>query len=161
MLGETTRADNFALGGTYSRETTPLLAKDGVAYFPHTTSCGTATAVSVPCMFSNMPRAHYDSDLAAHQEGMLDIIQRAGIQVLWKDNDGGCKGACDRVPHEDFTSLNWQICALTVNVTTRRCSTDLEDDIQNLKGNGVIVLRTIGSHGPKRHLLAPLSAPVP
>lgn len=148
VLGETTRADNFALGGTYSRETTPLLAKDGVAYFPHTTSCGTATAVSVPCMFSNMPRAHYDSDLAAHQEGMLDIIQRAGIQVLWKDNDGGCKGACDRVPHEDVTSLNLPEMCINGECYDEALFHNLEDDIQNLKGNGVIVLHTIGSHGP-------------
>ena len=36
-------------------------------------------------MFSNMPRAHYDDVLAAHQEGLLDIIQRAGISVLWNE----------------------------------------------------------------------------
>ena len=46
------------------------MRQDGVIYFPHTTSCGTATAVSVPCMFSNMPRAHYDEELAHHQEGV-------------------------------------------------------------------------------------------
>ncbi|KYP86384.1 hydrolase [bacteria symbiont BFo1 of Frankliniella occidentalis] len=148
VLGETTRADNFSLGGTYSRETTPLLAKEDVAYFPHTISCGTATAVSVPCMFSNMPRAHYDSDLAAHQEGMLDIIQRAGIQVLWKDNDGGCKGACDRVPHEDVTSLNLADMCINGECYDEALFHNLEDYIQNLKGNGVIVLHTIGSHGP-------------
>ncbi len=51
VLGETSRADNFSLGG-YSRDTNPLMRQDGVIYFPHTTSCGTATAVSVPCMFS-------------------------------------------------------------------------------------------------------------
>lgn len=69
VLGETSRADNFSLGG-YSRDTNPLMRQDGVIYFPHTTSCGTATAVSVPCMFSNMPRAHYDEELAHHQEGV-------------------------------------------------------------------------------------------
>ncbi len=66
VLGETSRADNFSLGG-YSRDTNPLMRQDGVIYFPHTTSCGTATAVSVPCMFSNMPRAHYDEELAHHR----------------------------------------------------------------------------------------------
>lgn len=147
VLGETTRADNFSLGG-YSRETTPLLAKEDVAYFPHTASCGTATAVSVPCMFSNMPRAHYDSDLAAHQEGMLDIIQRAGTQVLWRDNDGGCKGACDRVPHEDVTSLNLADMCINGECYDEVLFHDLEAKIESLKGNGVIVLHTIGSHGP-------------
>jgi len=56
-------------------------------------------------MFSDMPREHYKEELAQHQEGVLDIIQRAGINVLWNDNDGGCKGACDRVPHQNVTAL--------------------------------------------------------
>lgn len=42
VLGETSRADNFSLGG-YLRDTNPLMRQDGVIYFPHTTSCGTAT----------------------------------------------------------------------------------------------------------------------
>ena len=147
VLGETTRAVNFQLNG-YERENTPLLAKDDVTYFPNTESCGTATAVSVPCMFSNMPRAHYDADLASHQEGLLDIIQRAGTQVLWNDNDGGCKGACDRVPNQNMTTLN-----LAGMCHDGECYDDvlfhgLDDYINNLKGNGIIVLHTIGSHGP-------------
>lgn len=77
VLGETSRAENFSLGG-YGRDTNPRLAKDDVVYFPKTTSCGTSTAVSVPCMFSNMPREHYNAGLAHHQEGVLDVIQRAG-----------------------------------------------------------------------------------
>ena len=104
VLGETSRAENFSLGG-YGRETNPRLKQDDVVYFRKPPSCGTATAVSVPCMFS-MPRAHYDEELAHHQEGVLDILQRAGVQVLWNDNDGGCKGACDRVPHQNVTNLN-------------------------------------------------------
>ena len=147
VLGETSRAENFSLGG-YERDTNPRLAKDDVVYFPKTTSCGTATAVSVPCMFSNMPRARYDEQLAQHQEGLLDVIQRAGINVLWNDNDGGCKGACDRVPHQDVTQLN-----LPGQCIDGECYDDvlfhgLDEYINNLKGDGVIVLHTIGSHGP-------------
>ena len=59
IVGETSRAENFSLNG-YPRETNPRLAKDNVVYFPNTASCGTATAVSVPCMFSDSclrPRA--------------------------------------------------------------------------------------------------------
>ncbi|MCS2150434.1 phosphoethanolamine transferase EptA [Scandinavium manionii] len=147
VLGETSRADNFSLGG-YGRETNPRMKQDNVVYFPNTTSCGTATAISVPCMFSNMPRAHYNEELAEHQEGLLDIVQRAGINVLWNENDGGCKGACDRVPHQDMTRLN-----LPGQCIDGECYDDvlfhgLEDYINNLKGDGVIVLHTIGSHGP-------------
>lgn len=147
VLGETSRAQNFSLGG-YARLTNPLLAKDDVIYFPHTTSCGTATAVSVPCMFSNMPRAHYDDVLAAHQEGLLDVIQRAGIRVLWNENDGGCKGACDRVPHQDMTSLNLPGMCIDGECYDDVLFHGLETYISQLKGNAVIVLHTIGSHGP-------------
>ncbi|QNK09926.1 phosphoethanolamine transferase EptA [Enterobacter sp. JUb54] len=147
VLGETSRAQNFSLGG-YDRETNPRLKQDDVAYFTNTTSCGTATAVSVPCMFSNMPRAHYDEELAHHQEGVLDILQRAGVQVLWNDNDGGCKGACDRVPHQNVTDLN-----LTGQCIDGECYDEvlfhnLESYIDNLQQDGIIVLHTIGSHGP-------------
>ena len=147
VLGETSRAQNFSLGG-YERETNPRLKQDDVIYFANTTSCGTATAVSVPCMFSNMPRAHYDEELAHHQEGVLDILQRAGIRVLWNDNDGGCKGACDRVPHQNVTDLN-----LTGKCIDGECYDEvlfhnLESYIDNLQQDGIIVLHTIGSHGP-------------
>ncbi len=147
VLGETSRAENFSLGG-YDRETNPRLKQDDVVYFPKTTSCGTATAISVPCMFSNMPRAHYDEELAHHQEGVLDILQRAGVQVLWNDNDGGCKGACDRVPHQNVTNLN-----LSGQCIDGECYDDvlfhnLDSYIDNLQQDGIIVLHTIGSHGP-------------
>ncbi|WP_313068876.1 phosphoethanolamine transferase EptA [Atlantibacter hermannii] len=147
IVGETSRADDFSLGG-YGRPTNPQLAQQNVVYFPHTTSCGTATAISVPCMFSNMPCAHYDEGLAHHQEGVLDIIQRAGIQVLWNENDGGCKGACDRVPHQDMTALN-----LPGQCIDGECYDDvlfhgIDEYINKLNGDGMIVLHTIGSHGP-------------
>ena len=147
IVGETSRAANFSLGG-YDRETNPLLAKDNVVYFPKTSSCGTATAVSVPCMFSNMPRTGYDESLAHHQEGLLDIIQRAGIQVLWNDNDGGCKGACDRVPHQDVTDLKLPGECINGECYDEVLFHGLEQAIDNMHGDGVIVLHTIGSHGP-------------
>jgi len=147
IVGETSRAANFSLSG-YERETNPLLAKDNVTYFPHTASCGTATAVSVPCMFSGMPRVHYDDALAGHQEGLLDVIQRAGTKVLWNENDGGCKGACDRVPHQDMTSLNLSGMCIKGECYDEVLFHGLEEYIQHLQSNGVIVLHTIGSHGP-------------
>ncbi|MBA8277105.1 phosphoethanolamine transferase EptA [Escherichia fergusonii] len=147
IVGETSRAENFSLNG-YPRDTNPRLAKDNVVYFPNTASCGTATAVSVPCMFSDMPRKHYNEELAQHQEGLLDVIQRAGINVLWNDNDGGCKGACDRVPHQNMTALNLPGQCINGECYDEVLFHGLEDYINNLQGDGVIVLHTIGSHGP-------------
>ncbi|CAM3413491.1 MULTISPECIES: phosphoethanolamine transferase EptA [Yersinia] len=147
VVGETARAENFSLGG-YERETNPRLKQDQVIYFKNTASCGTETAVSVPCMFSNMPRKEYDATLASHQEGLLDIVALAGVNVLWRENDGGCKGACDRVPHQDVTQLNLtQYCEGDVCMDDALLH-NLDNYINGLKGDSVIVLHQMGSHGP-------------
>ena len=62
---------------------------------------GTATAISVPCMFS--PKARRDYKSSQHQESLLDVVQRAGIPVIWKDNNSGCKGTCNRVTNEELS----------------------------------------------------------
>ncbi|WP_343554494.1 phosphoethanolamine transferase EptA [Pantoea sp.] len=147
VVGETARAENFSLGG-YGRETNPQLKNQQVIYYPNATSCGTETAISVPCMFSNMPRVHYDASLARHQEGLLDVLAHAGVSVLWRENDGGCKGACSRVPHTDMTQ--WQ---LPQYCHDGFCQDDvllhrLDNYIDSLHNDGVIVLHQMGSHGP-------------
>ncbi|HYJ41877.1 MAG TPA: phosphoethanolamine transferase domain-containing protein, partial [Steroidobacteraceae bacterium] len=60
VVGETVRAANFSLLGSYARPTTPELAKLDVVAFRNVTSCGTSTEVSVPCMFSQWGREDYD-----------------------------------------------------------------------------------------------------
>ena len=55
VAGETARADRFALNG-YERATNPLLSKQRVINFSQMYSCGTDTALSIPCMFSNLTR---------------------------------------------------------------------------------------------------------
>ncbi|WP_241569088.1 phosphoethanolamine transferase EptA [Rosenbergiella collisarenosi] len=147
IVGETTRAQDVGLGG-YSRQTTPLLAKDDVVYYPNTLSCGTSTAVSVPCMFSGMGRDHYNDELANHREGLLDIVQRAGINVLWRENDGGCKGACSRVPTEEMTSQNLPGMCIDGECYDQVLYHDLQRYIDKQTGNTLIVIHTIGSHGP-------------
>ena len=149
VVGETTRAENWGLNG-YTRQTTPQLAALGseVINFPQVSSCGTATAISVPCLFSRMSRGDYNGNRAAHEEGLMDILQRAGIYTGWRENDGGCKGACDRIKHvnvQDWAPKNecvsegcWDIHLLT----------GLQQEIDAMPGDGVIVLHTMGSHGP-------------
>ena len=60
VVGETARAANFSLQG-YDKPTNQYTPKLGVKYFSDVSSCGTATAISVPCMFSRSDRNHYDS----------------------------------------------------------------------------------------------------
>ncbi|MGB7801496.1 phosphoethanolamine transferase EptA [Buttiauxella sp.] len=147
VVGEASRAENYSLNG-YVRETNPELKKQDVIYFPNASSCGTETAVSVPCMFSNMPRKQYDADLARHQEGLMDVMAHAGINVLWRENDGGCKGACDRIPHTDMTQ--WKMDALCKD---QSCWDDallqrFNNVLDGVQQDSVIVLHLMGSHGP-------------
>ncbi len=156
VVGETGRAENFSLGG-YARETNPELKKQQVIYYPDASSCGTETAISVPCMFSNMPREHYDANLAHHQEGVLDILAHAGVSVLWRENDGGCKGACDRVPHTDMTQ--WK---LPQYCHDGFCLDDVllhrfDNYVDSLHNDGIIVLHQMGSHGPAYYQRYPAS----
>ncbi|MCG2572617.1 phosphoethanolamine--lipid A transferase [Acinetobacter sp. ME22] len=154
VVGETARAQNFSLDG-YSKNTNPELSKLDILNFNNVSSCGTQTSVSVPCMFSGMPRKDYDEGLASHREGLLDIVQRAGYQVTWIDNNSGCKGTCTRIknyisPKDDPRYQKWcdhgecrdgiLIDALTDYLKTL--------DMKNLKQNQLIVLHQMGSHGP-------------
>ncbi|AWM80487.1 phosphoethanolamine transferase EptA [Gammaproteobacteria bacterium ESL0073] len=147
IVGETSRAMNFSLNG-YEKETNPLLQKQSIINFTNARSCGTATAVSVPCMFSVMPREDYEGAQAERQDNLLDILQRASVNILWKENDSSCKDVCDRVPTIKLDEV----------LPKEKCPGGLCDDIEllngldqyiaNLKGNAVIVLHTNGSHGP-------------
>jgi len=96
-IGETARADHFALNG-YARPTNPELAALDVTSFRNVMSCGTNTAASLPCMFSALGKQGFESR-GGEQENLLDLVQRAGMAVLWIDNQSGCKGLCDRVPN--------------------------------------------------------------
>ncbi|SLM64831.1 MULTISPECIES: phosphoethanolamine transferase EptA [Dickeya] len=147
VVGETSRAENFSLGG-YSKPTNPRLTKQNVVYFSQTTSCGTSTGVSVPCMFSNMPRDSYDEQLASHQEGLLDVLQHADVNVRWHENDGGCKGACARVATQDIINLNLPELCSNGECLDEALFSGLEEHINQLNNDGIIVLHTMGSHGP-------------
>lgn len=149
VMGETTRAQSWGLNG-YQRQTTPELAAMGeqVINFPQVTSCGTATAISLPCLFSNMPRQYYKANLAKHQEGLLDVLQRAGVDVLWRDNDGGCKGVCERIRHVDVRDWAPNLECNSDGCLDESLLLNLRAAIADLPDDAVLVLHTMGSHGP-------------
>ncbi|MDO4222614.1 MAG: phosphoethanolamine--lipid A transferase [Acinetobacter sp.] len=148
VLGETTRAQNWGLNANAPATTPQLAAMKDVINFPNVSSCGTATAVSVPCMFSNMNRSDYDPLKARHQEGVLDILNRAGLYVSWKNNNGGCKGTCDRVKYVDIIPISPKEECEGGLCYDRNLLTGLKQEIEQMPNDGVIVLHTTGSHGP-------------
>ncbi|TWC44505.1 lipid A ethanolaminephosphotransferase [Pseudomonas sp. SJZ080] len=149
VVGESARAENFGILG-YNRNTTPQLQKEqGLIAFTDVYSCGTETAVSVPCMFSNMARKDYNASTAKTQEGLLDILKRAGLDVVWRDNQSGCKGTCDRVTLDDVSNtIDSELCA------NNECRDEillkgLQNYIDHLEKDTVMVLHQMGSHGPE------------
>jgi lipid A ethanolaminephosphotransferase len=162
VVGETARVSNFGING-YTRPTTPELAAlqrtERMVSLRNVWSCGTSTAASLPCMFSHLGKEAFEAK-ASNYENLLDVLQRAGLAVLWLDNQSGCKGLCDRVNQADTTreklpalcdtgecfdaimlhNLNARIAALPAT--------------QRAKGV-VVVMHQMGSHGPAYFKRAP------
>lgn len=149
VVGESARAENFGILG-YHRDTTPTLDKEaGLIAFTDVHSCGTETAVSVPCMFSNMGRKDYDASKAKNEEGLLDVLKRAGIDVIWRDNQSGCKGTCDRVTLQDVSNLKDPALCANSECRDEILLQGLQSFIDHLDKDTVLVLHQMGSHGPE------------
>lgn len=147
VVGETVRAQNWGLNG-YVRQTTPQLKRIDPVNFKDVTACGTSTEVALPCMFSPYGRADYDKDKIRRSESLLHVLERAGINTLWRDNQSGCKGICDGLAFESFQHRqDADVC------DGERCLDEvmlkgLSDAIGMHSGDAVVVLHQLGNHGP-------------
>ncbi len=155
VVGETARAANFSLGG-YARNTNPELSelkKTGdLTYYRAVRSCGTNTQASVPCMFSHLGKSAFEAS-PERFENLLDVLQRAGLAVLWLDNQSGCKGLCDRIPNVLTRTLEEPgLCAdgecfdevMLKGLDARIAALD---PVRRARGV-VVVMHQMGSHGP-------------
>lgn len=150
VLGETVRADHLGING-YVRNTTPLLTQRKLINFGAISACGTATAISVPCLLSHLTKDNYDEEIAKYSDNMLDVLQRAGVKVLWRNNNSGCKTMCDRIEQDtQFAVASQYHCedgscpdlALLEGLEQRIVQ---QDNAQSL----LIVLHQQGNHGPE------------
>lgn len=149
VVGETARADRFSLNG-YARDTNPELRRHGAISFTNFWACGTSTAVSVPCMFL-LSGESKGAEAIHRQENLLDVLQRSGVNVLWRDNNSDSKGVAARVTFEDFRTPT----------TNPVCNPECRDEgmlagLQQYidarpKGDIFIVLHQMGNHGPAYH----------
>lgn len=149
VVGETARAANFSLDG-YARNTNPNLASKDIIYYSNVTACGTSTAISLPCMFSDDERSHFSRKAAAKKENLLDLIAQAGLDVSWVDNNSGCKGVCARTPQ------------LSLEYDVETCTSQHCFDLAMLQAlaapantNQFIVMHQQGSHGPSYYKQVP------
>lgn len=147
VLGETARSQNYQLNG-YSRPTNSYTKALNVISFQDVSSCGTATAVSVPCMFSSFTRDNYSRQAADNQDNFLDILKRAQVGLFWIENDGGDKNVAKNIDKIEIDRsrvdelCNGQTCydmAMLEN---------FEKNIDKMQGNRMLLMHLIGSHGP-------------
>lgn len=150
VVGETVRSANWGLAG-YERQTTPgLAARDDLLALTGT-SCGTDTASSLPCMFSDVRSADYDRTLVAGRENLLDLAARAGVTIRWVDAQAGCKGVCDRV------ATTW-LRDRSATSESPHCADGVCRDmalldgfdalLDSTQGDVLVVLHQMGNHGP-------------
>lgn len=146
VVGEAARANRFSLNG-YERQTNPLLEKEEIVNFSKVYSCGTSTAISVPCMFSVLERKNYSDKEAKATENVLDIVKRSGASVLWRDNNSDSKGVALRVAYQDYrSSQNNTLC--DEECRDEGMLVGLQEYVDAQKGDVVIVLHQMGNHGP-------------
>lgn len=149
IVGETVRADHLSLNG-YEKKTNPKLeATEHIVSFTNFHSCGTATAVSVPCMFSPDDRAEFSGESIFTKENILDVLSRQDVAILWRDNNSSSKGVADRVTYESFKHPD----------ANPYCDTECRDEgmlsgldeyiAQHQRQDILIVLHAMGSHGPE------------
>ncbi|AJD00953.1 phosphoethanolamine transferase [Campylobacter lari] len=137
VVGETARASNYSLGD-YKTNDTNFYTKNepNLVYFSDVSSCGTATAKSLPCMFSRHKRTSFENEI--YEENVLDILQKVGVQSIWfGNNSGGCKGNCDRIEHK-LISKDYDESLLEL----------VKQELENTNSNKIIIVHLQGSHGP-------------
>lgn len=147
VAGETARAQDFSLGG-YQRKTNPELEKRDIVFFPKTSSCGTATSVSIPCMFSLLGRSDYSHDKGLAQENLLDVLTHAGVAVEWWENNTGDKDVARGVPIRNFSNENDPRFCVQSECRDEVMIDALGPWLDKVTGNTTLVLHQLGSHGP-------------
>ncbi len=80
---------------------------------------------------------------------MLDVLKRAGIDVIWRDNQAGCKGTCDRVTFQDVSNLKDPLLCNNHECRDEILLQNLQTFIDSLDKDTVLVLHQMGSHGPE------------
>ncbi|MBS4240793.1 phosphoethanolamine transferase [Campylobacter vulpis] len=136
VIGETARAANYSLGG-YKNQTNLATPHEDIIYFDKVSSCGTSTAVSLPCMFSASKKNNFSNK--AYEENLLDFVDKVGIKTTWLDNNsGGCQGVCQRLKQTHIFKEEYDGFLIE----------ELKKTLANLDTANFIIVHLQGSHGP-------------
>lgn len=154
VLGETMRAADWGLDG-YARQTTPRLAERDVVNFLDVSSCGTSTAVSVPCMFAPGGRGEQSEREIKSHESLLDVLARAGFRVLWLDNQSGCKGVCEGVETRRIAAKHHPDQCPDGDCRDGALFAEAARVADGIDRDTVLVLHQLGNHGPSYYARYP------
>jgi lipid A ethanolaminephosphotransferase len=154
VVGESARAEQFSLNG-YHRETNPELGKRNVISFTDVQACGTDTAEALPGMFSHLGNRNYSPREAKKYENLLDVLQRVGVQVVWRDNNSGSKGIADRVRYENLSRKQNAVLCSASGCYDEILLQGLDQLLRSNTGDLFIVLHQLGSHGPAYYKRTP------
>lgn len=166
VVGETARSGNFRIN-SYEKDTTPNLSQlqknidstGSLISFNNVWACGTSTATALPCMFSHLDRVSFENS-KDNLENLVDVLQRAGLAVIWLENQSGCKGVCDRIYRVSTGKLtDPKYCAtgecfdeIMLEKLTERFN---EFPPEKLDKGTVVIMHQMGSHGPAYYKRAP------
>lgn len=82
VLGETTRADHMQIAG-YSRETTPLLARENLIVFKDSISIGYHTLLSTPYMLTRKPVTANNIHILFGESSIISAFKEAGFKTYY------------------------------------------------------------------------------
>lgn len=154
VVGETARAANWSLG-TYDRPTNPELAKRDIVYIDKVRSCGTSTAVSMPCMFAYYGMANHSETKSRSNQNLLDIFNKTGFDVQWIDNNTGSLGIAARIPERRLVVADDAVACASGECTDQAFLPIFDKILSQITRDTVIVYHQIGSHGPAYYLRYP------
>ena len=146
-IGESARASSYASNG-YGRATDPQMRALGVVNFSNVRSCGTNTATSLPCMFTDLGRRKYEDGVAKYRENLLDVLMRGGYDAVWLDNNSGSKKLALRAREVFLGKTNDPRLCGAEGCFDEVLLTQLRKELPAVKRDTVFVIHLLGSHGP-------------
>ncbi len=145
VIGETSRGENWQLGG-YERPTNPRLSQeDGVVFFRKSISESNTTHKSVPMLISYASAENFDS--IAHYKSIITAFREAGFSTSFISN---------QLPNRSFTEHFGNEADTTVYVASEDATHHPYDEAvfepvdkllgDTLRRKQLIVIHTYGSH---------------
>lgn len=147
VIGETSRAAQWQLGG-YNRPTNPQLSsREGLVYFPYAMTESATTHKSVPMLLTSVNGDEFDTVYS--RRGMIDAFSRAGYETWFISNQQRNGSLIDFLACEADTAIFVKDAAAT-NADSRFYDMDMLPAVsRKISGDFsrlLLVIHTYGSH---------------